>query len=704
MLDQAVFNSSSYRNGTQWDLRIDKYFEKDRIYGTFYKTDLSYGNSAIRPAFTTTNDTYQHALQVNETHTFSPTTLNEAAFGTNYVEGITPKTGMFSVPVVNVIGMGQGFGDGFAAGDFIQHNYHWRDVLTHIVSGHSIQAGYEGWFGDDVEKFQGPYSQPTFTFNNLVDLVEDKPYTEGGVSYNPLTGKQSLWDWNAAGRTWGLFAQDTWQVSPKLTLNYGVRWDDFGNPYSRDPQTVFANFYFASGSSMTDRVANGVMKQTRNALQKSMTNEWSPRIGIAWNPTGSGNWVLRGGVGIYHNWPTLANVQEEYRGNPPGLIYPTFYAGTAYPPLLSFGTNNTTPPFGYTYPALPATTLDAHGGLQGLNFGVGAVNPNLRAPIVYNYAFSLEKKISHNYAASVGYAGSRGTGLLSGGGQQANVSYGADINAFTGNLIQDNTLVPTRLNPSFGQIYYTTNDRMSRYDALITTFTARFGTRAFLNASYTRSSSTDDTQIYPSAYNPGNWYGPSVWDAPNRFSLTANYQIPGVNGNGFVSRVTKGWSVSGTTIVQSGYPFTVYTSAAFSPIRNSAGQIIGYAPGSGDYNADGDNYDYPNVTSYSQSTSRQAFLNGVFTAGNFPAPAFGTEGSEKFDQFRNPMFFQSDASVAKDTAIFERLKLQIRFDIFNLFNRANLYNVDGDLSSGTFGKAVSQYNPRWIQIGANVNF
>jgi len=97
-------------------------------------------------------------------------------------------------------------------------------------------------------------------------------------------------------------------------------------------------------------------------------------------------------------------------------------------------------------------------------------------------------------------------------------------------------------------------------------------------------------------------------------------------------------------------------------------------------------------------------LNGLFPASNFPAPAFGTEGNEKSNLFRNPMFFQTDASLFKDTAITEPVKLQIRFDFFNLFNRENLYNVDSNLSSGTFGKATSQYNPRWIQLGANLTF
>jgi hypothetical protein len=705
VIDNGVFNSTSYRNGLQYNVRIDKYFQKDRIYGTFYRTSLDYGNSTIRPQFTSTNNTIQHAVQVNETHTFSPTTLNEAVFGFNNIEGITPNAGLFSVPVVNVTGLGQGFGTGFAGGDFIQHNYHWRDVLSHIQGAHSIKGGYEGWFGEDIEKFQGPYSQPTFTYNNVLDLVEDHPYTETGVAYNPITGKPILYDWNAAESTWGVFVEDTWQVSKKLTINYGVRWDDFGNPYSRSANTAFSNFYFGVGNTYTQRLADGSLIRKNNALESSITDVWSPRFGIAWDPSGRGDWALRGGVGVYHNWPTLANVQEQYRGNPPGAIFPTFYANTSTPPLLTLGTNNTKPPYGYTYPTLPPGQINAQGGIVGLNNAVGAIDPFLSAPIVYNWAGTLERRLGNNYAVSVGYSGSRGNRLLSAGGQTTAVSYGADINRFNGDLVINNSLVPTRINHSFGSIYYTSNDRESRYNAFIASFNGRFSSRGTLSMSYTRSSSKDDTQVYPIGTNPQIWYGPSNWDVPNRFSLSGNYQIPGLEGGrGFFGRVTGGWQLSGTTIVQSGYPFNVLTTAAFNPLRNSSGAIIGLAPGSGDYNADGDNYDFPNVLSYSQSTSRQAYLNGLFSTTNFPAPALGTLGNEKFNQFRNPMFFQTDLSLLKDTSITEQVKLQIRFDFFNIFNRANLYNVESDLSNSNFGKATQQYNPRWIQIGAAIRF
>src|SRR6202011_4466862 len=156
--------------------------------------------------------------QFSETHTFSPTTVNEANFGYMRDEGIQPQTGLFSVPLINVTGQGVGFGNGFALGDFIQHNYHWRDVLTHIRGSHTLKFGYEGWFGDDVENFQGPWSTPFFGFNNILKLAQDAPNNENGVFYNPATGTQQLANWDAAARTFGVFVGDIWNDRRQLTL------------------------------------------------------------------------------------------------------------------------------------------------------------------------------------------------------------------------------------------------------------------------------------------------------------------------------------------------------------------------------------------------------------------------------------------------------------------------------------------------------
>jgi hypothetical protein len=253
-------------------------------------------------------------------------------------------------------------------------------------------------------------------------------------------------------------------------------------------------------------------------------------------------------------------------------------------------------------------------------------------------------------------------------------------------------------------VNYTQNDRESNYNAFIGALRGRFN-RAFFNASYTHSASKDDTQVYPTYINPHQYYAPSIWDSPNRFSLAWNYEFPGYDqGKGFVGRATSGWQLSGTTIIQNGNPITVSTNAPFAPLKNAAGQFIGYAPNSGDYNADGDNRDYPDVVSYAYKTSRQDYLKGIFTSANFAQPAFGSEGNEHYAAFRAPGFQQWDAALLKNTTFYESVSFQLRFEFFNLFNHPNLINVDVNLPDGNFGSATGQAVPRFIQIGGKLTF
>jgi hypothetical protein len=736
LVDSGNFSAPQVRNGTQYFVRVDKYFKNDRIYGSFYRTLLTYGAASAIPAFSALNNNWQRALQVNWSHTFSAGTVNEAIFGSNRVEGVLGSGAKdYSVPSIAVTGItteaGQAFGVGFAQGDFIQHNYHWRDVLTHVRGAHTLKFGYEGWFGDDVEPFQGPWSQPTFNFDNLLTLAQDAPHQENHVMYDPITGNPVLWSWNAASRTWGLFAEDTWKARKNLTLTLGLRWDDSGNPWSRSSTTVFGNFYLGTGTTFNDRVANGFAKASPNALRHSVSNLFSPRVGFAWDVTGSGNAVLRGGFGLYNNWLTQANVQEEFRGSPPGPITPTFTRGTSTPPVFVLGTGGK-PPFGFTYPPLVGSPLcptlgangclDSQGGIVGANFGIGGINPNLKSPKAAIWSATLERKLGRNYSASVGYAGSHGYNMVGGGDQAGIVSYGQEINAFAGDLLT--RPAPSRLNPSFGSIGYTDNNRRSNYESVFFEFKGRFSRRGFFDASYTRSRSQDDASAYPAEANPAQYYGPSPWDVPNRFSLTLNYQLPGLNsGNGFVGRVTQGWGISGTSIFQSGNPQMVWTTAPFlafcqdgslsnvAPGCSAGNPAVSYQSGSGDFNADGSTagvagvgLDYPDATSYHQGTSKSAFLNGAFSPGQFAQPAFGTQGNERANQFRSPNFAETDLNFYKDTHLTERVNLQLRFEFFNIFNRVNLTSFDANLADGAFGKATSQQLPRNWQVGARFTF
>ncbi len=701
MIDNGVFNASSYRNGLQWNTRIDKNFANDRIYGNFYRTTLDTGGPNIRPAFSTTNTYVTDSLQINETHTLSSNTLNTAMFGYNKVQGIDDLTGNFTVPSIGVSGQGVGFGVGFAQGNFIQHNYHWRDTLTHLKGSHTLQFGYEGRHGDDLALFAPVYNQPNFSFDNLLDFVQDSPHTQSGLAYNVLTGQPAKGQYEYAIITNGLFAQDTWKVKNNLTLTMGLRWDDYGNPYPLSGTTL-ANFHYGPGATLNDQITNGFMIQ-QNYVFNHALNAFSPRVGVSWDPTGKADWVIRGGFGIYHDWTTLGNDENGLKGNPPGWVVPTFFRGSASPPIFALGTSATTPA-GFPYPPLPSSTLDSHGGIVGSQFNVGGLDTNLGSPVTYNYTVTVEKKVFHEIVASAGYAGSQSRNLIEGSGQQTATSYGTDINRFAGDLIL-NYPTPKHLNPSFGSITFAQNGAVSGYNALILGLRGRFGKRGYFNASYTRSSSKDDAQIYPTFTNLHQYYGPSIFNAPNRFSLSLSYDIPGMSsGNAFARVVTNGWVFSDITIFQSGYPFTVYTGASFQPVLNAAGQVVGLQPGSGDYNADGYNYDFPNVTNYSQGNSRHAFLNGVFPASNFTQPTIGTEGNELPYRYYGPNYFNFDMSLAKNTKIYENLNLQFRFDYFDIFNRPNLTGMDGNLQDSTFGKATSQFNPRWLQLGITLRF
>src|SRR5438876_3787163 len=633
MIDTGSFGAVSIRNGTQYFARIDQGFHNDRIYASLFRTLLTNGAPSPMTQFSALNNTWEVAGQISWTHTFSPATLNEFTAGQSRVEGVL-GTGAkdYTVPDISVNGInvdgGMAYGVGFAQGDFIQHNYHWRDVLTHVRGTHTLKFGYEGWYGDDVEPFQGPWSTPKFSFPNLLALAQDVPTNENGIMYNPVTGTQQLWNWDAASRTFGVFVEDTWKAKRNLTLTLGLRYDDSGNPWSKSAATVFGNFYRGTGTTEQQQVANGVAKPTHNALLSSVNWLFSPRAGFAWDPTGHGDWAVRGGFGIYNNWLTSANVQEEFRGNPPGLVLPTFTSSA----IFALGTGNK-PPFGFTFPTFVGG-LNAQGGQVGLSDTIGGVNPHLKSPKSDVWSLSVERKLGSIFAASVGYSGSHSYNIVGNGNSIGNVSYGVDINAFPGDLItQMNTSAtavipsPTRLNTSFGAITYADNDRHGNYHALILDLRGRFS-RGFVDASYTRSSSKDDGLYYPNseALNPQQYYGPSVFDAPNRFSLSFNYSLKGLkDGRGAVGYLTGGWGISGTSILQSGYPLTANNTNGFLAFCASgkhsdkvgegcsaSDPAVSYQPGSGNYNADGETTaSYPDAISYHQLTSNGAWLTGA---------------------------------------------------------------------------------------------
>ena len=197
-------------------------------------------------------------------------------------------------------------------------------------------------------------------------------------------------------------------------------------------------------------------------------------------------------------------------------------------------------------------------------------------------------------------------------------------------------------------------------------------------------------------------------------------------GPAFLHYVANGWKPSAIVILQSGTPFTVLNSAAYSSSTVAGAALTTTA---GDYNADGVNSDLPNIPTYgySISTDRNHELarnsdltpivtpkgqppvkgvTGVFNyLADFTNPAtLPGEGNEVINGFRNPGYANTDFALLKNNRIKEFANLQLRLEIFNLFNRASLGSINGSTTSSSFGKATSQYNARFLQLGARLEF
>lgn len=741
VFDQGIFNGTAPNASYQYSVRVDKVFDKDRVNGFFVRNTIAIQAPSPRPQFRTSSNLYTLSLQGNETHTFSAHLLNEAFAGYNRIEGYTPNKGLFSVPVVGVTGLGVGWGDANPYEDYIQHGFHWRDVVTYVWGNHDFKIGYEGWHGDDLAYFAGRYSQPIFAYTNIINLINDNPFTETNVAFNPVTGKPFADNYGYAKTTGGAFAEDTWKATRRLTVNYGLRYDNFGNAYPALAGTVLANFHPATTSSFSGSIANGIFSAGSHTFPHALNWIFSPRVGFAYDLLGKGEWVVRGGFGVYRDEYTLGNQENGLITNPPGPVRPTFKNdGSTAAPVFGFGTSNTYP-FGFPYPAFVGSPLDAKGGIVGSQLTTTGIDPNLRSPHTLNYTLTIEHALTKNLTASVSYQGSHSGDLVTGGGTVAAHTYGTDVNAFAGDLLQHpgfassgaykGSGIQTRLNTSFGSITYATNGATANYNAVIAAVKGQFSRRGFITTSYTHGKAMDDWQVYPTAAPPYNrYYSPSPFNVPNAFSLGFNYQLPGESlHNALLQRVGGGWSLAGTTSLQSGLPFSVSNTnpLAVSPIGTDGVAItsanysselaaghLRYVPTSGDYNADGNNTDLPNVTAYTQKHNRSDFLlghgifpvcaGGALPCGNFSLPAFGAEGNQTPNRFLNPGYADTDLTVKKTTRITERINLELRLDTFNLFNRVNLVAVDPKLQDTTFGQSNSTYAARNMLLGARVNF
>jgi hypothetical protein len=200
-------------------------------------------------------------------------------------------------------------------------------------------------------------------------------------------------------------------------------------------------------------------------------------------------------------------------------------------------------------------------------------------------------------------------------------------------------------------------------------------------------------------------HGLSDFDVSKRFTMDSLVMVPDVFHSGFTKALLGGWRMSNILVLQSGLPFTVYTSAAFNPVKDANGNVIGLNPGSGDFNADGYGYDVPNrpAAGVVKTGSRSDFLKGIAPTSAFPTPDFGKQGNGGRNTYIGPGMANLNTQFAKEFKL-ERFALEFRADIFNLFNRVNLVQPNSDLNGGHFGQSTDQNLPRSEQFGLHFSF
>ncbi|PYV80899.1 MAG: hypothetical protein DMG93_17305 [Acidobacteria bacterium] len=674
-LDQGNFSVSPYYNALQYNFRLDHYFtQKDRLYLSYYNDSFDQQQPSQRVGLQALNIMRNRYGQADFTHAFSSSLLWESSFAFASVGGANGQDADLKVPEIFLADNSQGFniGSGWGPGEFRGPMYNWRSVMTMIRGKHSLKFGFNGGHGIEHGDFTPVNVRPNFTFNNYLDLVQNNPVQETVGAYNPLTGQAGSVVFGGQSTPFGFFGQDDWKVRPNLSLTLSLRWDDLTNhsPWG-DSGFQFSSLILGSGNNFANQVANASVQKVPAVFVHSQNNLWSPRIGFAWDPSKTGNWSVRGGIGVYHDWVVLGQSVDQTRNNPPGVLFECFSGST---------------------PNVGTVTFDSKGGNTTLRPGVTALDRNLTAPYAVNYVIGVEHQLPWKLVAGASYSGSKGYNQLT----------GTNVNRCDG-------CGNSPLNTSFGGIDLVRNSNYSTYNAMLLTLRGRPNANLNFQTSYTFSHAKsniesgtrfdqDGGQNIPDLSAYSSYYADANYDVRQRFSLSATYTFPGLK-SGIGRVITSGWELTSIAAIQSGTPFWVInTNSLTAPVNP------------GDYNNDGLSYDIPDrpTTNFTGSHSRQQFKSGIFTQTDFPVPTLAGEGNLPRNIYRNPGYLQVDASVLKNNKIpwtGEQGNLQFRFDFLNVLNRANLGAVDNNMADGgAFGTVHSALSGRQIQLGVRVSF
>lgn len=689
---QNFVSSPTQRDNTNsFDIRLDHRFNSNSNLIARY----SFGDRdlfepftgptfSLIPGFGDTVHRRSQNLMLGEVHVFSPAFVNEARVAFSRVAaGVTQEASRTNLdvglPVVssNPRDLGLSFitATGFSPlGDegnnpqnSVTNVYQFLDTASYVRGNHLLKFGADIRFTQqnafrDVEsrgRLQfSPFGQ--ISGNALADLLLGFPLL---TSVARVDNPQQL-----RTRSYNFYFDDSFRVTRRLTINAGLRYE-YNSP-AIDAANRSRVYDVVSGTIVTPGT-NGVPRGGYTADK----NNFAPRVGFAWTIGNNEETVLRAGYGLYYDQSPLAPAEALYF-NPPLFDNNIFFSVPGLPLTLSN-------PFPTFFPLpLPDSAL--------------AIQRDLKTGYLQHWNANVQQRIGTGRVLEVAYVGSKGTKLLT----------ARDINQPQPSVLPLGLPFVPRPNPFFDDIDLLESRANSSYHSLQARFQQRFSRGLAALVSYTWSKSIDDaSNFFSSAGDPNfpqNSYdlrserGRSNFDVRHRLSVSYSYDLPfGKNrryfsDDGFVSTILTGWQTLGIVTLQSGRPFTV---ALLSEIDNSGTgrSLLGFGAN-----------DRPNVVGdpNAGSSSVERWFNT--NAFSFPAPGtFGNAGRNILD---GPSYQNFNVSLLKSTSFSERVTLQFRTEVFNLFNHPNFGLPDNFLGSPTFGRITSARDPRHIQFGAKLLF
>jgi hypothetical protein len=714
----------------QFGIRIDHYLSsRDTVsfhylFNNGYQVDPLPISGSNVPGFPVGENFRAQNGAIEETHSFSPSVVNGARFSflrnkflfgeaTNH----TPISALgFEYSPTLAIQAGPPFVEvgGYASvgnpitgpADSYQNTFSFTDSVAWIHGKHDVKFGGE-FQRDQLNTLMGIASNGFFVFapvpivgNAFADFLIGQPvvFLQGG-------GELSR---GLRASNGSLYVEDSYRATTRLTLNIGLRYE-LPQPYS-EINNETALFEPGVQSQVIPSAPAGLLYPGDPGVGPGLIpreyRAFAPRVGFAWDPTGSGRWAVRAAYGIFYD--------PYYNGEGGPLQAPE-----SAPPW--FKTIQESFPSNFASPLPPGSNPFApvFNGAQTLT--LLTLDPNLRLPYAQDWNFTVERAFGASWLLDVGYVGTKGTKLprfiesdpaivcsslpLA---EEANCIAGEQSNVNQWRPYSGCTPAVNPNNCTYGSIGLIAGIANSDYNALQASLRKRFGYGIAFLASYTYSKTLDDVSSFnisgsspqlvagenDLAQNPGDLaaeYGRSLFDARHRFVLSYEWQLPfWGQSQSWYQHVLRNWQLNGIFSASTGTPFTVYDSSDPS-LQGQSPEISGFV---------GDRPNLVGNPNNGPKTASEWFNTRAFQR----VTELGTFGDAGRNIVQAAGLAQWDFSLFKSIRLQESKSLQFRAEMFNLLNRVNFGLPNDDISSPTFGQVQSALPPRQIQVAVKFLF